>query len=396
LIPREVVSKQSKQSINWRVLTTPQIKQADTVVSVPSPLAPKKHPAASPAQCRTGSIPQVTPAPHHANITNTNDISIDWQNRLRIPNYLSILSIALCTLLLLSFLILSPTHSHRHYLSIGLLIPVLLIALSFAIPISTTPQICFDAITPASMHTSMSCAWTGSLITLGGLGCVIWVFIRSLWLFLRIVYDIAPGRKFMLASIAAGTFLPIAFLVAVLTRTGFSYRMGATCLPNHENAVTTFWVWLLMFAVLGFGLQMATTGYCVLVYVRTLRTERSRMSWEGHGRRKEHQDDLETWGNLKKLFLLQWRNILVSVFVLAGSLVFFVVFWTQDKKLGKVSNDQANIRPVKTWILCQVLSKGDKKECRKYVKGFTMDEPVVLTALILASVSPVRYTSSVS
>jgi hypothetical protein len=82
--------------------------------------------------------------------------------------------------------------------------------------------------------------------------------------------------------------------------------------------------------------------------------------------------------------------------VLVGSLVFFVVFWTQDKKLGKVFNDQANIRPVKTWSLCQVLSKGDKKECRKYVKGFTVDEPVVLTALILASVSPVRYTSSVS
>jgi hypothetical protein len=234
----------------------------------------------------------------------------------------------------------------------------------------------------------MSCAWTGSLITLGGLGCVIWVFIRSLWLFVRIVYDIAPGRKFMLGSIVTGTLLPVAFLVAVLTRTGFSYRMGSTCLPNHENAITTFWVWLVTFAVLGFLLQLITTVYCVFVYVKTLRRERSMPSYEGYGRSKNHEADLQTWSNVKKLFMLQWRNILVSVFVLIGSLIFFTVVWTQDSKLGKGFNDPTNIRPVKTWILCQVLSKGDKKECRKYVTGFTVDEPVVLTALILASVSP--------
>lgn len=80
---------------------------------------------------------------------------------------------------------------------------------------------------------------------------------------------------------------------------------------------------------------------------------------------------------------------MVSVFVLIGSLVFFVVFWTQDTRLGKVFNDEKNIKPVKTWILCQVLSKGDKKECRKYVKDFTVDESAVVTALVLASVSQV-------
>lgn len=102
---------------------------------------------------------------------------------------------------------------------------------------------------------------------------------------------------------------------------------------------------------------------------------------------------MQTWTNIKKLFLLQWRNILVSVFVLVGSLVFFIVFWTQDSRLGRVVNDSTNIKPVKTWILCQVLSKGDKKECRKYVKDFTVDEPTVVTALILASVGflPLGY-----
>jgi hypothetical protein len=299
-----------------------------------------------------------------------------------------VFSIFLCSFLLLSFIILPPAQSHRHYLNIGLLIPVLLIALSFAIPVSQKPQYCYDAITPSSMHGSMACAWTGSLVTLGGLGCVIWVFLRSLWLFIRIVYDIAPGRKFMLWSIATGTLLPIAFLVAVLAKTGYSYRMGSTCLPNHKNAIRTFWVWLVMFAILGFLLQVFTTIYCSFVYVKTLKKERFvRSHTEGYGQNQNHQADLKTWRNIKKLFLLQWRNILVSVFVLIGSLVFFVVFWTQDSRLGKVFNSSIDIKPVKTWITCQILSKDNKSECRKHVKGFTMEEPAVLSALILASVS---------
>jgi hypothetical protein len=85
--------------------------------------------------------------------------------------------------------------------------------------------------------------------------------------------------------------------------------------------------------------------------------------------------------------MLQWRNILVSVFVLIGSLLFFIVFWIQDSKLRKEFNDTTNIKPVKTWIICQTLSRGDKKECRKYVEGFTVPESSVLVALILASVS---------
>lgn len=336
----------------------------------------------------TSTVPRIKLAADHFNL------STDWRAHLSIPNHLSILSILLCSFLLLSFLILPRAQTHRHYLSIGLLIPVLLISLSFAIPVSTKPQYCYDAITPSDMHDSMSCAWTGSLVTLGGLGCVIWVFLRSLWLFVRIVYDVAPGRKFMFGSIATGTLLPIIFLVAVLGSTGFSYRMGSTCLPNNENAMATFWAWLIVFAILGFLLQVVTTGYCVWVYVRTLKRERSTPSHTRGSAEARNRITLQTWTNIKQLFLLQWRNILVTVFVLIGSLVFFIVFWTQDSRLGKVFNDPSNIKPVKTWILCQVLSKGDKKECRKYVKDFTVDESAVVTALVLASVSSVLISFS--
>ncbi|KAF2115876.1 hypothetical protein BDV96DRAFT_492688, partial [Lophiotrema nucula] len=308
----------------------------------------------------------------------------DWDDQLRVPNYLSILSVILCLFLLLSFAILPPEKTHRHYLSVGLLFPVLFISLSFVIPVGIEPEICYDAITPNDMRGSMSCAWTGSLVTLGGLGCVVWVFLRSLWLHIRIFWDRDPGWRFKWASIIVGTLVPLIFLIAILAATGFSYRMGRTCLPNHEHAIVTFWIWLVIFAIAAFLLQAVTTGYCFYVYIRTWkkqRRERSLNSFENEQQRSR----FETWRNVRKLFLLQWRNILVSIFTILGSISFFIVFWTQDSKIGHVFNDPENIKPVKTWIICQTLSRGDKKECRKYVKNFTVPLATILISLVLAS-----------
>ena len=130
--------------------------------------------------------------------------------------------------------------------------------------------------------------------------------------------------------------------------------MGQTCLPNHENAIVTFWAWLVSFAVAGFLLQAATTGFCVYVYMRTLKRERRERSFNSLQR---GQEKVDTWKNVKKLMLLQWRNILVSLFTIIGSVAFFIVFWTQDSKLGHVFNDSHNIKPVKMWIICQTLSR---------------------------------------
>lgn len=296
---------------------------------------------------------------------------------------------------MLSFALLPPEATHRHYLSVGLLFPVLFISLSFAIPVTTDPKMCFDAITPHDMHSSVSCAWTGSLVVLGGMGSVVWVFLRSLWLHIRIFWDIDPGKWFMWGSIVFGTALPLVSLIAVLSVTGLSYRMGQTCLPNHEHAIVTFWIWLIIFAILAFLLQTFTSGYCLYVYVRSLRRMR-RESIIDSFERIQVRRKLESWDNVKALFLLQWRNILVSVFVIIGSISFFIVFWTQDGKLGRVFNNPNNIMAVKTWIICQILSMGDKQECRKYVQDFTVDQVTVLISLILASVSTVLRFSILS
>ena len=163
--------------------------------------------------------------------------------------------------------------------------------------------------------------------------------------------------------------------------------MGQTCLPNHPHAIVSFWIWLVGFAIAGFILQSVTTGYCVLVYFHSLRREKER-SIQGSLNKASTNEKVQTWQNVKYLVLLQWRNILVSVLAIIGSISFFIVFWSQDAKLGAIFNDPHDITPVKVWITCLTLSEGDKLECLQYVGNFAVSKTTIFASLILASVSP--------
>ncbi|KAF2205618.1 hypothetical protein GQ43DRAFT_467990 [Delitschia confertaspora ATCC 74209] len=57
---------------------------------------------------------------------------------------------------------------------------------------------------------------------------------------------------------------------------------------------------------------------------------------------------------------LEWSNILVSIFILSGSVWFFVVVWTQDGKLGRAFNEPNYVTPVRLLFMCLTLSRGDK------------------------------------
>lgn len=176
-------------------------------------------------------------------------------------------------------------------------------------------------------------------------------------------------------------------MTALLAATGFSYRMGQTCLPNHPHAIVSFWIWLVGFAIAGFIPQSVTTGYCVLVYFRSLRCEKER-SVQGSLNKASINEKVQTWQNVKYLVLLQSRNILVNVLAIIESISLFIVFWSQDAKLGAIFNDPHDITSVKVWITCLTLSEGDKLECLQYVGEFTVSKTTILTSLILASVSP--------
>ena len=86
----------------------------------------------------------------------------------------SIASFVANILLLLTFLVLPEEKSHRHYLSIGVTVSLLLLSLAFIIPMGTKPDLCYNDITPNNMYTDVGCGFTGALLLVGAMGAVVW------------------------------------------------------------------------------------------------------------------------------------------------------------------------------------------------------------------------------
>lgn len=119
--------------------------------------------------------------------------STDWvysdgfDNQARIANYVSIISLVLNTFLLVTFIAIPGEKSHRHYLSIGLTVSLILIAIAFVIPLGTKPDFCHNAITPNNLHTDASCGTTGAFLELGAMGAVVWSKIYVLLLSMKLL-----------------------------------------------------------------------------------------------------------------------------------------------------------------------------------------------------------------
>lgn len=89
-------------------------------------------------------------------------------------NYVSIAAFICNVLLLLTYAALPEEKSHRHYLSIGLTVSLILLSLAFIIPLGTKPELCHNGFTPNNMYTDVGCAWTGALLLVGAMGAVVW------------------------------------------------------------------------------------------------------------------------------------------------------------------------------------------------------------------------------
>lgn len=100
--------------------------------------------------------------------------SDDFNKQSLIANYVSLASLVLNILLLLSFIVLPEEKSHRHYMSIGLTVSLILMNIAFVIPLGTKPDYCYNDITPNDLHTDLSCGFTGALVEAGAMGVVVW------------------------------------------------------------------------------------------------------------------------------------------------------------------------------------------------------------------------------
>ncbi|KAK3069860.1 hypothetical protein LTR53_011470 [Teratosphaeriaceae sp. CCFEE 6253] len=332
--------------------------------------------------------------------------SDSFQHQAPTANYVGILTFVLNALLLLTYVVLPEEKSHRHYLSIGLTISLMILSLAFIIPLGTKPDQCFDTITPDDMKTDQSCAWTGALFAVGFMGAVVWILLRSIWTALRIVFDFKRTTLFKYISLSLGIGLPLLFMALTIGINGVTYRLYNVCMPNGARAFLTWFVWLLLFSSLSTVILILTILYCLWKFAlsafaggamggfnpKPKNGTSTSTSSTGTGepapgkkptpramRRKKRVE----WARIQRVLYLQWRTILLAFVVLNETVFFGLVFVQQTAAIEQSSH---GITPSDlAWGLCLIQTGGDKNACIGLSSGLGLSEPRVIATLQLAA-----------
>ncbi|KAK5715129.1 hypothetical protein LTR15_010545 [Elasticomyces elasticus] len=305
--------------------------------------------------------------------------------------------------LLLSFAVLKERHSHAHYLSVGLCISLAALELSFIIPLGAKPDVCHDAITPNDLHSVMTCGWSGALLEAGAMAGATWILLRSVWTYLRVCADVRHSASLFWIAQALGWGLPAILLAISLPITGVSYQVGTTCFPNQNSAFVTWFGWLLAFACLAALIQFITTGFCLWLYLRHY------FQASSSGGDSADSNELElnvaalmpdadqkprrasvwigkklAWRRVRKVLYMQWRSIVLSLFVVTEIIYFGVVFVAQTRA-ARAASSPAKSDKIEAWAACLVLSGGDKEECLPYYSALGLSEGVVLATFFMSA-----------
>ncbi|KAK3710100.1 hypothetical protein LTR37_010531 [Vermiconidia calcicola] len=322
-----------------------------------------------------------------------------------IANYISIISLVCHCFLLLTFALIPEEKSHRHYLSIGLTVSFILIAIAFIIPLGTKPEFCYNDITPHDLHTDRSCAATGAIVEAGAMGAVVWILLRSIWTALRIMINFKRVEIFKKISIAVGVGVPLILLAVSLPVTGVSYRLGNVCIPNHASALPTWFAWIFIFGSSSWIIQVVTVLYCVWKFAKfsfsagpshstavsqsSINTDLAAAAPDSDQAKKRltlYRRKRVAWRKVRDVLALQWRSIIMA-FIVANLTVYFGVMFMQQlaaSRAGIKTEDPDS--PIFIWKACLIANNGDKIKCLKGRSNLLgMSEARAVGSLTLAS-----------
>lgn len=254
------------------------------------------------------------------------------------------------------------------------------------------------------MHDDLSCAFTGAFLLFGGWMVIIWStladqcslflyisltwikgFIRAVAFHLQVCWEIILGTKFMWGALICGWGVPAVGLTIMLCLTGVSFRFGKVCHINIKNSTEDYWIPVLVFAVAALILQIATMGYCIHVYIRTLFNRDPSTNSEGlpsYAASVRSINARQAYRRIRKVFRLQWRGVAMVFIIIANAILFAAVFITLNDSSKKTPENFKKIFP---WLLCLAFTKGNKGTCQKLAKGHGPSETTILAVMILLS-----------
>ncbi|KAB8299203.1 hypothetical protein EYC80_001299 [Monilinia laxa] len=301
-------------------------------------------------------------------------------------NWVNVVAMIFSLYLLICFAFLPVEKTHRHYLSICLVIATVLLQLGFIVPLSSKPEQCYNAITPNDMTTSFTCAISGAFIMAGGWSGVMWVFLRSLALHLQICWQVVIGKSFMWGAFATGWGIPAVALTFAMVFSGVSFRFGDTCHINHKNSLADFWIPLLIFSGATVIIQFVTFGYCIKVYLSSLAD--SSITTENSSVLPSYTNSLRTvsprqaYRRVRRVIELQWRGIAIVLVIVADVIFFAIVFVFMDDLETNILKDP---RKAERWLTCLLQTAGDRNTCLPLASNLVVNEATVGAVLVMLS-----------
>ncbi|KFY47193.1 hypothetical protein V494_00102 [Pseudogymnoascus sp. VKM F-4513 (FW-928)] len=312
-------------------------------------------------------------------------------------SWLNVVGLVCTVFLLLSFAILPVEKTHRHYLSICLVIAIVIMQLGFVIPLGAKPEQCANAITPHGMESSTTCALSGAFLLAGGWCGIMWVFMRALALHLQICWQVVIGKAFMWGALIGGWGVPAVALAIAMVFSGVSFRFGETCHINHTNSLADFWIPLLIFGGLTVIIQFTTFGYCIKVYLASLSDSSSTTNSSALPSYSGSVVTLtprQAYRRIQRVVELQWRGIAIVIIIIIDVIFFAVVFVVMDNNQIKAANVSAETigntkpgeeNPSVEWLACLVGAQGDKGPCLEKSANLIMNQATITAVLVLLS-----------
>ena len=135
-------------------------------------------------------------------------------------------------------------------------------------------------------------------------------------------------------------------------------------------------------------LTLYRLGYCAHVFISNLWSDENQSSRETGNDLPRYSASVRAqtakaiWRRLKKVLYLQWRGILIVTITLVDVIFFAVVFVYLDNIESHIVKETTRAEP---WIICLVMTGGDKNQCMEQSEEWLISERVVGAVLIMLS-----------
>ncbi|KAF2150308.1 hypothetical protein K461DRAFT_244022 [Myriangium duriaei CBS 260.36] len=290
-------------------------------------------------------------------------------------------SVALLVFVLLSYAVLPASSTDRNYFKVHLAFSALLIAIAWIIPRADGMHVCADNVTANDIFSSVPCAFSGTLILIGGLTADAWILVKVVGLHLELCWSIEPDQRFKYWTQFGTWLLAPGVAIAAVSVSGVSFRLGpGVCHINHAHGLADYWVWLMLMGGIAVAVQLASTVFCLKHLFRDFLEDDNASVTNGRG--NGATGTVPVVERIKRTLRFQWRELALIVEMLVNVVVLSAVFVVVD---NASTNTPTNMQRAIPWVTCLVQNPHNPSACFPDAQKFLIKQTTISALFILNS-----------